>query len=109
MRRVVIESPYAGDVEWNIVYLRACLHDSLMRGEAPFASHGLYTQSGVLDDKNAEERRRGMEAGWAWTQVCDAVIVYEDMGHSVGMTAGIQRALDLGKPVEYRRLGHPFS
>lgn len=41
MRRVIIESPYHGNVERNLRYLRACLRDSLLRGEAPFASHGL--------------------------------------------------------------------
>lgn len=50
MIRVIIESPYAGDVDANLTYLRACLRDCLLRGEAPFASHGLYAQPGVLDD-----------------------------------------------------------
>ena len=36
MIRVIIESPYAGDVEKNLRYLRAAMHDCLMRGEAPF-------------------------------------------------------------------------
>jgi hypothetical protein len=47
MRRVVIESPYAGDVGLNLLYLRACLADSLSRGEAPYASHAIYTQPGA--------------------------------------------------------------
>lgn len=42
MRRVVIESPYAGDVERNVRYARASLSDCLRRGEAPLASHLLY-------------------------------------------------------------------
>lgn len=50
MRRVIIESPYAGNVEANATYLRRCLRDSLLRGEAPFASHAIYTLPGVLDD-----------------------------------------------------------
>ena len=48
MRRVIIESPYAGFVKRNEDYARECLRDSLMRGEAPIASHLLYTQPGVL-------------------------------------------------------------
>ena len=40
----VIESPYAGDVEGNLTYLRACLKDCVERGESPYASHGLLTQ-----------------------------------------------------------------
>lgn len=63
MRRVIIESPYAGDVELNAQYARECLRDSLTRGEAPIASHLLYTQPGVLDDAVPRERALGIEAG----------------------------------------------
>ena len=42
MRLVIIESPYAGDIEANVVSARACVRDSLSRGEAPIASHLLY-------------------------------------------------------------------
>lgn len=49
MRLVILESPYAGNIEKNVAYARACVRDSLSRGEAPIASHLLYTQpaSGV--------------------------------------------------------------
>lgn len=47
MRLVIIESPFAGDVVRNLRYLRACMRDCLRRGEAPYASHALYTQPGV--------------------------------------------------------------
>ena len=59
MRRVIVESPYAGNVEGNIEYARACVRDSLARGEAPIASHLLYTQCGVLRDELATERAMG--------------------------------------------------
>lgn len=39
---VLLESPYAGYVERNLAYARACARDCLLRGEAPFASHLLY-------------------------------------------------------------------
>ena len=39
---VLLESPYAGYVERNLAYARACMRDCLLRGEAPFASHLLY-------------------------------------------------------------------
>ena len=58
---VIVESPYAGDVERNERYARACIRDCLLRGEAPFASHLLYTQAGVLDDTIKEERDRDWE------------------------------------------------
>lgn len=104
MHLVVIESPFAGDVSANLEYLRACLADSLGRGEAPFASHGLYTQPGVLRDDAPEEREHGIAAGFAWGARADLVAVYMDRGISGGMKTGIDRALAAGQPVEYRRI-----
>ncbi|MBI2463070.1 MAG: hypothetical protein HYV65_02440 [Candidatus Spechtbacteria bacterium] len=104
MRLVIVESPYAGDIERNTRYARACLHDCLMRGEAPFASHLLYTQPGVLDDKITDEREIGIEAGLAWGSLAEATVVYTDYGISEGMKKGIDQALAEGRPVEYRNL-----
>ena len=104
MRRVILESPYAGDVEANIKYARRCLRDSLMRGEAPIASHLLYTQPGVLDDGISEERAKGIDAGLAWRGVADATVVYTDRGISSGMRYGISAAKDSEIPVEFRSL-----
>lgn len=102
MRLVIIESPYAGDVERNVEYARKCVRDSLMRGEAPIASHLLYTQPGILDDTITEERQHGIEAGLAWRAVAHASVVYADFGVSRGMLFGIHAALGAGIPVEYR-------
>ena len=104
MRRVIIESPYAGDVETNVRYARACVRDSLLRGEAPIASHLLYTQDGVLRDDVPEERRWGMAAGMAWVEVAEATVVYTDLGISPGMKAGTKRAYNAGVEVEYRSI-----
>jgi hypothetical protein len=103
-RLVILESPYAGNVEANVAYARACLRDSLMRGEAPIASHLLYTQPGVLDDDVPEERRQGIDAGLAWRRVAEASVVYVDRGVSPGMEYGIAAAQAAGLPVEMRRL-----
>ena len=56
MKRVILESPYSGDINRNIQYARMCVRDSLMRGEAPIASHLLYTQEEILNDNIPEER-----------------------------------------------------
>jgi hypothetical protein len=104
VRLVVLESPYAGNVERNVAYARACLADCLARGEAPIASHLLYTQPGVLDDTNPEQRKLGINAGFAWNRFAEAVVVYEDLGVSSGMLLGIQRAEVMGQPVERRTL-----
>lgn len=103
-RRVFLESPYAGEVAANVAYARACMADSLRRGEAPFASHLLYTQPGVLDDAIPGERAQGIEAGLAFLPDCEASVVYTDRGVSDGMAKGIARAHALGIPVEYRSL-----
>ena len=109
MRRVIVESPYASplpaEVEGNIEYARACVRDSLSRGEAPIASHLLYTQEGILDDKVPEERRQGIEAGLAWRHAADATVVYVDRGISEGMQRGIDDAKEHGRPIEIRTLG----
>lgn len=105
MRLVIIESPYAGDVERNQRYARRCLRDALLRGEAPLASHLLYTQPGVLDDTLPHERMHGIEAGLAWGRVAEATIVYADYGISSGMQKGIDRANQEGRLVEWRYIG----
>ena len=104
MKRVIVESPYAGDIERNIRYARLCMRDCLLRGEAPFASHLLYTQESVLDDTIPEERKLGIFAGFAWGSVAETVVVYMDYGISNGMLEGILKARADGRPIEYRQL-----
>lgn len=104
IKLVIIESPYAGDVDRNVAYARACVRDSLSRGEAPIASHLLYTQPGILRDGIPEERKWGIEAGLAWGRVAEATVVYVDHGVSEGMQKGIDRADGEGREVIRRRL-----
>lgn len=104
MRLVILESPYAGDVSRNVAYARAALRDCLYRGEAPFASHLLYTQPGVLDDNRQIERCLGITAGLVWGKVAEATVVYADLGISPGMGQGITRAILECRPVEFRTL-----
>jgi hypothetical protein len=107
MRLVILESPFAGAEQANIDYARLCVRDSLMRGEAPIASHLLYTQPTILDDKDPKERRIGIAAGLAWVEVAHATVVYTDNGKSTGMKQGIARAQNEGRPVEYRSIKKP--
>lgn len=102
---VILESPYAGDVERNTAYARRALADALARGEAPIASHLLYTQPGVLDDTDPTQRAQGIEAGLAWAPHAKATVVYTDHGITDGMLAGIDHANAQGRPVEYRLIG----
>lgn len=104
MRRVILESPYAGDVAANTVYARQCLKDCLDRGEAPLASHLLYTLPGVLDDRVPADRALGISAGLAWLEQADAMVVYTDRGMSPGMQSAMEWATLAGIPVEFRAL-----
>lgn len=122
MHLVIIESPYRASIsgespyrpttgEWNdpgvqrnLEYLRAALRDSIMRGEAPIASHGLYTQPGVLNDDIPEERELGIAVGLEIGQHADYTVVYCDLGVSGGMIKGIEAAIAAGRPIAFRSL-----
>jgi hypothetical protein len=108
-KRVIVESPFKGatpeEQEKNIQYARACAHDCIVNHhEAPFLSHLLYTQPGILNDAFAEERMLGIEAGLAWGEVAEATIVYYDLDISPGMSYGIKNAILAGRPIEFRKL-----
>ena len=105
MKLVILESPYAGDIENNVDYARRAVRDRLMRGEAPIASHLLYTQPGILDDLDKDERQLGIDAGLAWRAVASGTVVYTDRGITRGMQYGIDRMQEVGKAVEYRQIG----
>lgn len=121
----IIESPYgknvdgtpadAATIERNLTYVRAAMADCFARGETPFASHALYTQPGVLDDRIPEERKKGMDAGFlirkalgahddaGWTVIVQTAC-YEDYGVTPGMAAGLNRSIDDRVPVVFRRI-----
>jgi len=106
MRKVIVESPFAAEDADGFAlrrrYLLAALRDCLLRGEAPFASHGIYP--GALDDADSAERELGIAAGFAWHDAADAVVVYIDLGISRGMAQGIAAAKKRFLPVEERSL-----
>jgi hypothetical protein len=104
MRLVIVESPYAGDIDRNVAYARAALADCLRRGEAPIASHLLYTQPGVLRDEVPEERRLGIDAGLAWRRVADCAVFYVDLDWSRGMRESFALYRREGFPFEERRI-----
>lgn len=137
LKLVIIESPYAPwskdprigyvQLKRNEAYLNACLSDAFARGEIPFASHGLYTRPGVLDDSKPEERKKGMQAGFDMAQALwvaakytqgSAIVTpqfefcrafYIDRGWSSGMVDGIVSAVEAKQPWEKRSLGLGWS
>lgn len=106
MRRVIIESPWKADSidqkTAHIDYLREAIQDCLERGDSPYASHGLLTA--VLDDADPEQRELGIAAGLAWGEAAEATVVYQDLGVTEGMQAGIDHAIQCGRPVERRNV-----
>jgi len=106
--RVIIESPLNAltrkGVEKNKEYARACMRDSLSRGESPFASHLLYDQVGILDDLKDDERQTGIQAGFEWGSQAELIAVYVDNGVSDGMERGICHYRELGIRMEMRSL-----
>lgn len=76
--------------------------DSFRRGEAPMASHKLYTD--VLNDNVPEDRALGIDAGLLWGMQAEQTVVYKDLGISRGMELGIQAAVDAGRDVIERSL-----
>jgi hypothetical protein len=102
MKRVIIESPYAGKISDNTAYLKRCLRDSIDRGEAPLASHLLYPY--VLREDLQAERQLGIELGYEWWYGARCIVFYCDKGWSPGMKAALERAQRTGKEVEFRCL-----
>ncbi|AGH56734.1 hypothetical protein Phi19:2_gp074 [Cellulophaga phage phi19:2] len=104
MKKVILESPYAGSVKANVEYARLCIRDSLLRGEAPIASHLLYTQPTILDDNIPKERTIGILAGLAWKDVADAHVFYLDLGMSPGMKYALDLAESINQNIEFRTI-----
>lgn len=102
---VIVESPYAGNIEINLRYARAAMRHCLLQGHAPFASHALYTQDGVLNDLDPDERRRGIEAGFQLRGVADYTIFFVDLGWSRGMLLGREDCVKRGLPYCEQSLG----
>jgi len=104
----IIESPFAGAVAANIAYARHCVRHSILLGEVPFASHIFYTQHRFRDDRDPAQRELGIALGHIFYSYASQCAVYDDLGISPGMRAGIDMARSLNLPVIFRRiLGDP--
>ena len=105
MKRVVIESPYAGNYKLNETYAEFAMHDCLVNyNEAPYASHLLYTRKNVLRDHIPADRKLGIEAGFYWRSVSEKTVFYVDLGMTKGMVLGEEDCKKQGKPYEIREL-----
>lgn len=105
---VVIESPFAGNLPFNLHYADCLLFDSLNRGEVPFMGHLLYPR--VFDDHLPSMRDAGIQAHVEMIERADFVVVGLDLGViSQGMRFGIQYATEHRKEIIERRLGDNWS
>lgn len=109
-RAVILESPFAGrtrrERRLNRRYLNDCIRDCVLRGETPYASHKMLTDS--LDDMRPREREIGINAGFEMRRILRdsgaVTVVYEDRGISRGMQLGIEHSEAAGVPVIRRTL-----
>lgn len=108
MRRVIVESPFAGrgndaqearDAFSNFGYVKDLCRHIALRGDAPYASHIFCTQ--FLYDSDERERAIGIELGLHWGVCAQLTVVGIDRGISRGMRQGIERARKDGRPIEW--------
>jgi hypothetical protein len=105
MKRVILESPYAGDIVMNELYGELCMHDCIVNhNESPYASHLLYTRDNVLRDHIPEERKLGIAAGFFWRECAQKTVFYVDLGMTKGMEEGVEDCKAKGHPYEIRGL-----
>jgi hypothetical protein len=110
VKLVIIESPFRSTAERSqelyLAYLSHCIADSVERGEAPYASHGIMPL--VLNDDDPADRLRGIMAGWEWGKHATLIAVYRDLGVSEGMKLSIKHYEATGKEIEWRTLPPPL-
>ena len=86
-RVIVCESPFRAfneyDLQRNLAYARALVRHITLRGDTPLASHLDIRQA--LDDRDPEQRERGICAGLARLRVADIHAFGIDLGWSDGM------------------------
>jgi len=105
MKRVIVESPYAGNTKLNEIYGELCMKDCLVNhDESPYASHLLYTRKYVLRDNNPKERELGIKAGFYWRDLSEKTVFYVDVGWSEGMKLALKDCKKKGKSYEVRTL-----
>lgn len=100
-KRIILESPFAGDVENNVLYVKDLIHKLAHEGYAPSASHILYTQ--CLDDTIEKDRNLGINKGLDYAHNKDSIIGI-DRGISGGMKYGIKRAENEGRSYRFETL-----
>jgi hypothetical protein len=102
IKLVILESPFAGEINANVAYARRAAHDCALRNESVAASHLLFTQ--FLNDRDPVERGLGIKLGLAWRRVADYSVFYTDRGWSSGMIDAFDSAVREGRHFRFRAL-----
>lgn len=105
-KRIILESPFAGDVKNNVLYAKQLIHDLSHKGYAPSASHLLYTQ--MLNDNKEFERNLGINKGLDYAHNKDSLIGI-DRGISTGMKYGVKRAENEGRNYNFVTLSEDLE
>lgn len=105
---ILLESPYLHehpiDGEEYSIYLSRCLRDSLKRGEAPIATHAMYTRPGVLNLSIGEATLATL-ASDDLAELIPITVAYTDYGITEKMDLGLDRAGRWKHTIEYREIG----
>jgi len=98
MPKVYIISPFAGDVENNIIKARRYCLFAVKQGCIPYASHLFFPQ--FLHDNVPAERELGLFMGLVYLAGCREAWVFGDYVSS-GMKAEIDHAVKRGITIRY--------
>lgn len=101
--KVIIETPYAGNIELNVEFTKACVRDSLINhNENPQCLHLIYPK--IINDDEIGERNLGIDRSFAIHQKANRKVYYLDRGFTDGMKDGFLHSIASGIPVEFRCL-----
>lgn len=112
---VFVESPYSGDIDRNIRYLKLCKYDCWARGEMPCSSHDDMTQHPVKLDFYASDyekkwdiytREGAINGAHSLRILCSKTVFYVDLGFSDGMKSAIEYCRKNNITVEMRKLNY---
>lgn len=95
---VYICSPFAGDVENNVLSARHYCKYAVRNGYIPIAAHLLFPQ--FLDDENRKERSLGLFFGKVLMDRCDEVWMFGG-SYSTGMQTEYDRAVRKKYTIRY--------
>ena len=93
---VYIASPYAGDVQENILAAQNACRYAMAQGAVPIAVHLMYPQ--ILDDSSPGDREAGLQIGIRVLKACDELWLCGGR-ISAGMQRELDAAVQLGIPV----------